>query len=65
MSWVEGVNGFHSNIICFEAPFDGFPSNLKLLKNSIGNMLKSIQMGLQRSQKVEFYKLEILSLGDP
>jgi len=34
----EGVNGFNSNMACFEAPFKGFPSNLNLFKNSVGNM---------------------------
>jgi len=57
----EGVNGFHSNMACFEAPFKGFLTNVKLFKNSIGNMFKSALKGHRKSN---FANFEGLLLGD-
>jgi len=56
LSWIgitiECVNGFHSNMGCFEAPFKGSLLNVKLFK-----YLEHVQIGPQRSQKDEFYEL--------
>jgi len=51
----EGVNGFNSNMACFEAQFKGFPSNLKLFKNSVVN---KFVWALKEHKKANFTNFE-------
>jgi len=57
----EGVNGFHLNMACFETPFKGFVSNVKLFKNSIGHLLKS---AFKNHIESNFTNEKGLQLGD-
>jgi len=51
----ESMNGFHSNIAGFEALFKGFLSNVKLFKNSVGNM---VIRALKHRKKAYFTNFE-------
>jgi len=51
----EGVKGFHSNVACFEATFNGFLPNVKLFENPIGNMF---ELALKDHKKSNFTNFE-------